>query len=201
MKSIVLASKSIDRKKILNRAKIPFEVLVTTINEERFKNEISDPVKLVKKLAQAKALSAKEMLANEGKDAIIIAADTIVELNGEIIGKACDKEHAFYILKRLAGKLHNLITGIAVTETYNPTIITDYDCTEVKFLNLTENEIWGYLETEEWKGRAGTYSIREKASLFIESIQGSPSNVIGLPMNKIFRILKEEFNIDLLEIT
>ena len=198
MKPIVLASKSIDRKKILNRAKIPFEVLVTTINEERFKNEISDPVKLVKTLAHAKALSAKEMLANEGKDAIIIAADTIVELNGEIIGKARDKEHAFYILKKLAGKSHNLITGITVTETYEPTIITDYDCTEVKFLKLTENEIWRYLETDEWKGRAGAYSIREKASLFIESIQGSPSNVIGLPMNKIFKILKEEFNINLL---
>ncbi|TFG30484.1 MAG: septum formation protein Maf [Promethearchaeota archaeon] len=198
MKPIVLASKSIDRKKILNRAKIPFEILVTTINEERFKNEISDPVKLVKKLAQAKVLNAKEMLANEGNDAIIIAADTIVELNGEIIGKARDKEHAFYILKKLAGKTHNLITGITVTETYNSKLIKDYDSTKVKFLDLTEDEIWGYLETEEWKERAGAYSIREKASLFIESIQGSPSNVIGLPMNKIFRILKEDFNINLL---
>ena len=59
---------------------------------------------------------------------------------------------------------------------------------------MTDKEIWGYIKTGEWQGRAGAYSIREKASLFIESIQGSSSNVIGLPMNKLYQILKNEFN-------
>jgi len=198
MKSIVLASKSIDRQKILKRAKIPFEVLVTNLNEDIFKTEFPNPIELVEQLARAKALNAKDILAKDSKDAIIIAADTIVELNSEIIGKAEDKEHAFHILKKLVGNTHRLITGIAVTETYNPKIIINHDCSEVKFLKLSDDEIWGYLKTEEWKGRAGAYSIREKASLFIDSIQGSSSNVIGLPMNKLFEILKEEFDVNLL---
>ena len=198
MKSIILASKSIDRKKILKRAKIPFEVMATNINEDILKKEFSNPIELVEQLARAKALNAKEILAKEGKKAIIIAADTIVELNSEIIGKAENKEEAFSILKKLVGKTHKLITGIAITETNNPKIITDYECTQLKFLELTDDEIWGYLKTDEWRGRAGAYSIREKASLFIEAIQGSSSNVIGLPMNKLFEILKEEFNVSLL---
>ncbi len=194
MKNIVLASKSLDRRKILKGARLPFEVLITNVDEDKYKKENSNPIELVKQLANAKALKAKEKLAQENKDAIIVAADTIVELNGEIIGKAKDEEHAFRILKTLAGKSHNLITGIAVTETYNPKIIMDHDSTSVKFLDLTDTEIWGYIKTGEWQGRAGAYSIRERASLFIESIQGSSSNVIGLPMNKMYQILRKEFN-------
>lgn len=194
MKNIILASKSLDRRKIFKGARLPFEVLIINVDEDKYKKENSNPIELVKQLANAKALKAKEKLAQENKDAIIVAADTIVELDGEIIGKAKDEEHAFRILKTLAGKTHNLITGIAVTETYNPKIIMDHDSTSVKFLDLTDTEIWGYIKTGEWQGRAGAYSIRERASLFIESIQGSSSNVIGLPMNKMYQILRKEFN-------
>jgi septum formation protein len=194
MKNIVLASKSIDRRALLKRARISFEVLIINVDEDEFKKENFNPIELVKQLANAKALKAKEALAQINKDAIIIAADTIVELNGQIIGKANDEDNAFRILRRLAGKSHNLITGIAVTETYNPKIILSYDSTSVTLLDLTDKEIWGYIKTGEWQGRAGAYSIREKASLFIESIQGSSSNVIGLPMNKLYQILKNEFN-------
>ena len=198
MKIIVLASKSIDRRKILKRAKLPFEVLITNVDEDKYKKEFSNPIEIVKELAKAKLLKAKEILTQENKDAIIVAADTILELDGEIIGKAKDEEHAFRILKKLVGKSHNLITGIGITETYNPKLIIDHDSTSVKFLELSDNEIWEYIKTGEWQGRAGAYSIREKASLFIESIQGSSSNVIGLPMNKLYEILRNEFNQDLL---
>ncbi len=194
MKNIVLASKSLDRGEIFKRANIPFEVMVTNIDEDEYKKEISNPIELVKQLANAKALNAKKKLAQENKEAIIVAADTIVELDGVIIGKANDEEHAFRILKKLVGKPHNLITGIAVTETYNPKIILDHDSTSVTFLDLTDKEIWDYIASGEWQGRAGAYSIREKASLFIEAIQGSSSNVIGLPMSKFYQILKKEFN-------
>lgn len=194
MKNIILASKSLDRRKILKRARLPFEILVTNVEEDRFKKENANPIEFVKQLANAKVLKAKEKLIQENKDAIIVAADTVVELDGEIIGKAKDEEHAFKILKKLVGKSHNLITGIAVTETYNPKIIITHDSTSVKFLDLTDKEIWAYIRTGEWQGRAGAYSIRERASLFIESIKGSSSNVIGLPMNKLYQILKNEFN-------
>lgn len=201
MKKLVLASKSIDRSEIFKRSKIPFEIFVTNVDEEKFKTKYSNPIELVKELAKAKAKSAQKSLSTKIKEAIIVAADTIVEFNGEIIGKAKDKQQAFLILKKLAGNTHHLITGIAITETNSRKIIVDHDITSVKFLNLTNEEILNYINLDEWKGRAGAYSIREKASLFIESIEGSSSNVIGLPMHKIYKILKFEFNLNLLRLT
>ena len=200
MRSIVLASKSLDRRKLFNLAKMEFEVLETNIDEEKFKSKINDPIQLVTLLAEEKLNYAKKILEQENKDAIIIAADTVVECNNEIIGKAKDENHAFEILKKLSDSTHNLITGFAITETNNPKLIVDYDITSVKFLDLSENDIREYIKSEEWKGRAGAYSIRERASLFIESVNGSISNVIGLPMQKIYVILKNEFSLNLLGI-
>ena len=199
MKKIILASKSIDRGRILHNALIPFDFLLTYVNEDKYKKKISDPIELVKVLAKSKAESAKQIMANEKRDAIIIAADTIVELDGEIIGKAKDEEHAFKTLKKLVGRAHNLITGIAITETNNPKIIVDYDTTIVEFIPLSDDDIWAYIRTNEWRGRAGAYSIRDIASLFIKSIQGSSSNVIGLPLHKMLQILKDEFDTNLLK--
>ena len=130
---------------------------------------------------------------------VIIAADTIVELDGEVIGKALNEEEAFKILKKLSGRTHNLITGIAITETFNPKQIFSHDTTKVKFLDLSDEDIKEYIKSGEWKGRAGCYSFREKAGLFAESIEGSTSNVIGLPLHKIYEILKVKFNLNLLK--
>ena len=199
MKRIILASKSVDRYKILNRLNISFETLDTNINESNYKDQYSDPIDLVKELAKAKALKAKELLRSEEIGTIIIAADTIVEFNGKIIGKAKNEIEAFQILKSLANRSHNLITGIAITSVDDTKIIIDYDTTVVTFLDLSDDDIRNYLKSEEWKGRAGAYSIRDRASLFIKEIRGSPSNVIGLPMHKIFKILKSEFNLNLFE--
>ncbi|MHA1150945.1 MAG: Maf family protein [Promethearchaeota archaeon] len=198
MKKIILASKSIDRGELLGRSKSRFEVLITNVNEEEYKKEFSEPLTLVKELAKAKAENARERLKQSNKEAIIIAADTIVELEGKIIGKAKNEEEAYKILKKLTGQTHNLITGIAIGETTSNRMIIDYDSTSVQFLKLTIEEIQAYIKTGEWKGRAGAYSIRDRASLFIKSVNGSPSNVIGLPMQKIFKILKEDFNLNLL---
>ncbi|MFW9950858.1 MAG: Maf family protein [Candidatus Thorarchaeota archaeon] len=199
MRKIILASKSKDRSELFTRLNIPFETLSTQINEKDYKNHYSDPIELVKELAKLKALKAKEILKSKEKEIIIIAADTIVELNGKIIGKARNEEEAFEALKNLINRSHNLITGIAISEINDSKVIVDYDMTNVTFLYLSDNEIWEYIKTEEWKGRAGSYSIRDRASLFIKEIRGSPSNVIGLPMEKIFRILKSEFDLNLLD--
>ncbi len=199
LKKIILASKSVDRSWLLKQAGISFEVIATNIDEEEYKINISDPIELSKELAKAKALFAKNLLIKDDFDCAIIAADTIVELNGEIIGKAENEEHAFEILKKLIGKSHNLITGIAITDTITSKIIVDYDITSVEFLALSDKEIRGYIKTNEWKGRAGAYSIRDKASLFVNKINGSSSNVIGLPMQKLYKILKKEFNVNLFQ--
>lgn len=198
MKKIVLASKSVDRSELFKRSKIPFKTLIINVDEEKYKNEISDPIKLIEKLAEVKALKAKALLLSENEDVIIIAADTIVEFDGEIIGKANNEQQAFQMLKKLGSKTHQLMTGIAITETSSSKIHIDHESTKVKFKNLSDEEIWNYIKSGEWKGRAGAYSIRDKASLFIESIEGSSSNVIGLPMHKIHEILKNFFNINLI---
>ena len=199
MERIILASKSLDRRELFKQARIPIEVLKTDVDEEQLKKEIKDPIQLVMELARIKGLNAKEVMQRSKKEGIIIAADTIVELNDEIIGKALDEQDAFRILKKLIGKTHNLLTGIAITNSYDSKVITDYESTTVKFLKLSNDEIKSYIKSGDWKGRAGAYAITEKASLFIEYIQGSPSNVIGLPMHKIFLILKNSFNFNILE--
>jgi len=199
LKKIILASKSLDRSELFNRIAIPFEVLASNIDEENYKEKISDPILLVKQLAEAKLLFVKDELIKRNSHALIIAADTIVELNGVIIGKAKNQEEAFKILKNLMGKAHNLITGIAITNSDDPKIVIDYDITSVDFLTLSDSEIDNYVKTDEWKGRAGAYSINDKASLFISKINGSSSNVIGLPMHKIYEILKNDFGLNLFQ--
>ena len=199
MKKIILASKSIDRKKTFKRLNIPFETIITDIDEGYYKELFSNPIELVKEIAKAKALKAKDLLKNRNMEAIIIAADTIVEFKGKIIGKAKNKAQAFQILKSLTNRSHNLITSVAITELNDPKVVVDYDCTIVTFLDISDNEIRNYINTEEWKGRAGAYSIRDRASLFVQEIRGSPSNVIGLPMQKIFGILKKDFSLNLFD--
>jgi len=202
MEKIILASRSLDRKELFNRLSIPFEILITDIDEEKYKNEIEDPANLVMKLAEIKAKTAKELLKekNTQGDPIIIAADTIVVFQGTVIGKANNKDQAFKILKKLNNQTHKLITGISIAQLNNSKIVKDFDETLVTFSLLSDKEIKKYLECEEWKGRAGAYSINDKASVFIKKIEGSPSNVIGIPMQKVFQMLKAEFSINLLRI-
>lgn len=194
---IILASQSIDRKALLERIRIPFEVIPSDIKEKEFKKKFTNPYELVQNLAKEKALAVKTKVKKKYKDAIIIAADTIAILEKEIIGKAQNENNAFEILRKLMGHSHQLVTGIAVFKIEPEKIILDYDETTVKFLNLSDEEIWNYIKTDEWRGRSGAYSIRERASLFIKSLNGSYSNVLGLPVQKLYTLFKKEFNINL----
>jgi len=200
LKKIILASKSLDRKELFRRMGIPIETFTTNVDEGIYKKRIKKPIKLAKELAKAKALYTKKKQLKKDGDAIIIAADTIVECEGEIIGKAYNENEAFEILNKLSGRTHNLITGIAITEINNSKLIIDSDTTIVEFLELSQKDIWSYIKTNEWIGRAGAYSIMDKASLFINKIIGSSSNVIGLSMNKVYNILKNEFGFNLFQI-
>jgi len=195
---IILASKSGDRAKSFEKLNLNFEIIISDFNEVEFNKKTLSPIELAIEFAKNKAINVKEKVESKGIDGIIIAADTIVEFEGEIIGKANDESHAFEILKKLRNNTHNLISAIAVTRTFKKKIVTDYESTSVSFINLSDNEIKSYIKTSEWKGRAGAYSIQDKASLIIDKIEGSPSNVIGIPMHKLFLILKNEFSYNLL---
>ncbi|MFW9824479.1 MAG: Maf family protein [Candidatus Thorarchaeota archaeon] len=199
MKKIILASKSHDRSELFIRLNIPFEVLNTDVNEDKYKSNYFDPIQLAEELARVKVLKAKGMLVNEEIGTVIIAADTIVEIKGRIIGKPQNEIEAIDMLKALVNRSHNLITGIAITEIGNSKVLVDHDKTVVTLLNLSDHDIREYVSAGEWKGRAGAYSSRDRASLFIKEIQGSPSNVIGLPMQKIFELLKNQYRLNLLE--
>lgn len=202
-KTILLASQSKDRKRLLSNAKIPHVVIVSAYEENsqpRFTSQ-----QLVLHHAWGKALSVQDQLGKnpeliETTNYIIIAADTVVDYNGEILGKAKNQTHAIEILKKLVGNTHTLITGVVVYDSETDTSSEYVDKTSVKFSPLNEQQIIDYITySDEYKWRAGCYSMFDRASIFIESISGSPSNVIGLPMDFIYKELKR-FGLDLLRL-
>jgi len=202
-KTIILASQSKDRKRLFSNARIPHIVIISKY-EEKSQPTLS-PKELALFHARGKLASAREIVESNKavliatEHYVIIAADTLVELEGEIIGKAKDRSHAIQILKKLMGKIHTLITGVVVYDSETNTSAERVDTTQVRFSSLSEQEIIDYVtNSDEYKWRAGSYSMFDRASVFIESVSGSPSNVIGIPMDFIFSQLKK-FNINILE--
>ena len=119
-------------------------------------------------------------------------------LLNKIIGKAADKDHAIRLLTAFSGNTHELLTAVSVYDSESNDSVEFVDSTRVKFSDLSAAQIKGYVNnSDEWQGRAGAYSLRERASLFIEKIDGSPSNVIGLPIDKLYPVLLK-FGVDLL---
>lgn len=191
---LILASKSRDRKKLFERAQIPIEIIPSDFDEKSIQE--SDPKDLVKKIALAKAKRVMKKwnddMGNKNIPAIIIAADTMVLLDGNLIGKAQTKEQAFKILSQLSGKKHELLTGVSIIHSINKQIRTFLDISIVQFQSLTSSEIQKYLDSsDEFIGRAGAYSLYDRASLFIDFVEGSPTNVLGLPMAKLRKELQK----------
>ncbi|MBD3353554.1 MAG: septum formation protein Maf [Candidatus Lokiarchaeota archaeon] len=204
-KTIILGSSSRDRIKIFKRAGIPTKIIVSDYEED--KSLSKSPKDLVKILAEGKLNNILEKIRQDpeysylkSQKYIVITADTIVSYNNKIIGKAENRTHAQQILKMLAGQEHELITGVYMYDSTSEKRISFYDSTIVRFTNLTDQQINDYLDyCDEYKGRAGAYSLMERASLFIDYIRGSPSNVIGIPMH-IIRQGLAEFNVNLLQV-
>jgi septum formation protein len=198
----ILGSQSRDRQKLLKKANIPFTVLVSDYEEKL--NSIQNLKDLVISLAQGKSDSVLEKVKKTcpkiiGKEAIIICADTMVECEGEIIGKAKNRDDALRILSLLQGRYHEIHTGVVVVRYPQMEKKSFVETTKVRFAPLSKEMIESYLDfDEEYIGRAGAYSIEDRASLFIESVEGCRTNVAGLPMSKL-RTMLLEFGIDLLD--
>lgn len=203
-KTLILASGSQDRRILLENVGIPFEIIVSGYDEDDSRSDLSHH-ELVIYLAKGKLQAVRDKINNDsdyGKfknlNHVIIAADTIVSFKGEVIGKPKDKKAAYRTLRSFSGKIHKLITGVVMFDSEEDKMVEFYDSTDVKMAELTDNEIENYLTNcDEYMNRAGAYSLSERAGLFIENIQGSPSNVIGLPMEKVYQQLKE-FKIEIL---
>lgn len=188
---LVLASASPRREEILKKLNLKFTIVPSKINEEEFTE--SDPVELVKKLALKKAKSVSELV----EEAIVIAADTVVVYDNQILGKPKDEEDAKKMLNTLSSNQHQVITGISVVNSQTGENFVDHNITDVKMMSMTENEINNYVETGEPMDKAGSYAIQGYGGLFVEEIKGSYHSVVGLPIHQLAKLL-DKFNYGIL---
>lgn len=175
MSKLILASASPRRKQILRQVGLNFQIKTSNIDESSIPFE--NPKNLVGKLSLLKAKAFEKE-----KNAIILAADTIVVFENEIIGKPKDGKDAKRILKLLSGKVHSVITGFTLFDTKTGKTITKRKVTKVWFKKLSDEEIDSYVRMGEPQDKAGAYGIQEKGAIFVEKIQGCYFNVVGLPV-------------------
>lgn len=184
---IILASASLRRAELLKKITSNFEIMVSGFEEDDvpFLGDCGD---YVITLAKGKAM---DVCSHVKRPAIIIGCDTIVYLKGKVLGKPKDSQEAFEMLSNLSDNTHEVYTGIAVINTETGKISTEYVCTEVKFSKLSEEEIKRYIESGEPFDKAGAYGIQGAASLFVEELKGCYYSVVGLPINKLYFMLRE----------
>ena len=179
---VVLASGSPRRRAFLEDLGLTFEVRAADIDETPF--PVEDPVVYVERLARAKALAARRLRSDE----VVIAADTTVVLDGEIIGKPTDDADAATILRRLSGRAHLVLSGVAVVVANSDphSIVVP---TTVTFANLSDNDIAWYIGTGEPHGKAGAYAIQGRGAALVRSVEGSVTNIVGLPLVELAELL------------
>ncbi len=183
---LILASSSPRRSDLLTQIGFPPDIIdAPDIDETPRKKERPDDFALRMGVEKAGTIAAKH------DDAIIIAADTLVALGTRIIGKAENREQAFRDLSLMSGRAHRVYTGLSVirksggkTQTSNRLV-----CTKVKFKRMTADEINWYIDRNEWQGKSGSFTLMGIGAGFIESISGSHTNVIGLPLCETRNIL------------
>lgn len=186
MKKLILASSSPRRKELLSYANIPFEIVVSEV-EEHF-DEKEEPHKIVQALALQKAEAVAKSLGNE---TIVLGADTIVTINNQILGKPKDENDARKMLRELSGKEHAVYTGVAIVS--GAESITFFEETKVQFWELTDQEIEEYIKRGEPFDKAGAYGIQNLGSILVKRIDGDYFNVVGLPISRTVRELKKFF--------
>jgi len=177
-KMLVLASQSPRRAEILRQAGIPFEVRAADIDETPLNGERAEDY--VRRLAQAKALAVD--------GGLVLAADTTVVVDDAILEKPGDAADAMRMIRLLAGRRHQVMTGICLRR--GDRTIVDAATTDVWFAPMSEAEIAEYVASDEPMGKAGAYGIQGLASKYVERIEGCYFNVVGLPVSLVWRYLK-----------
>lgn len=183
---VILASKSPRRVEILEKIVKEFEVVQSNFDENTidFKGDIE---KYVKDLSRNKAIEVSKRL---NEPSIVIAADTVVFQDGKVLEKPKNEEDAFSMLSSLSGNTHKVYSGICLINTYDDTVVTDCDCTEVRFSELNPRQIRNYINSGEPMDKAGAYGIQGLGGAFVEGIKGCYYNVMGLPLNKLYKALE-----------
>ena len=181
---IVLASGSPRRSEILNSVGWEFTKVVPDIDETERENE--PPEEYVQRLAEEKAIA----VGSPDPGMIVLAADTTVVIDEQIIGKPIDLEDARRMLKMLSGRWHDVLTGVAVRQ--NGNISVGMERTGVKFASMNYAEIEFLAQMGDPLDKAGAYAVQAQAALFIEQIRGDYWNVVGLPISLVYRLIKNE---------
>ena len=197
---LILASKSPRRRELLGMQGIDIEIFVPDTKEDCDRTRLS-PDELVMGLACRKARAAAEQLTDAGKllsDAVILAADTVVALDGVILEKPKDEDDARRMLRALSGRRHEVFTGIAAI--YGGQLAVDVQTTEVYFRALTDAMIDAYIATGDPMDKAGAYGIQSRGSLLVERINGDYFNVVGLPLVRVDELLSGAFGISLADL-
>ena len=181
MAHLILASSSPRRKELLQQVGLDFAIHSPDIDESVLDNEQVEHY--VQRLAESKAQAVLAL----HPESVVIAADTSVVLNGQIIGKPESKQHAFDIWRLLSGQKHEVLTGVCVANTTHA--LSAVVCTEVEFQELSFSDMEDYWATGEPMGKAGAYAIQGIAAKFITKMNGSYSNVVGLPLHETLQLL------------
>ncbi|MEN6386946.1 MAG: nucleoside triphosphate pyrophosphatase [Phycisphaerales bacterium] len=184
----ILASASPRRKQLLTQAGYEFEVVISNFDESKISEQGTSPIEYACKLALGKALDVAERFPEK----LVVGADTIADYNGEIIGKANSPQHAEEITRKLFSQPHKIITAIAMVKKNVHLQKVEYDITMVYPRKLTDDEIAEHIESETWKDKAGAYALQEGGDKFIEKIEGSESNVVGLSMELFEKMIKTQ---------
>lgn len=188
---IILASASPRRKEILENTNLKFHIIKSDIEERILKEE--SPEQVAMRLSFEKCMN----IASNHESSLVIGADTIVVLDDMILGKPKDKDEAYFMLKKLSNRVHQVITGISLINLEGNKKIIDYVVSNVKFKDLSEEDIKDYIQTNESLDKAGAYGIQGYGALLVEEIKGDYFNIVGLPISKISDLLKEYFSINL----
>lgn len=186
---IVLASKSPRRREILSSLGLRFDIVSADADES---SDITDPALLVRELSLRKGRATRELLRREGKwdnDTLIIASDTVVATENEILGKPRDDADAARMLRLLSDGSHRVISGIALLR--GDREIAAFDSTAVCFAPMSEAEIDWYVQSGEPRDKAGAYAIQGLAAIFIKGMEGCYFNVVGLPVHRLDELLRE----------
>ena len=186
---IILASGSPRRKELLLQIGIVPEIIVSHV-EEKITSDV--PAEVVMSLAEQKAVDvAKEM--PEGT--VILGSDTVVAADGKILGKPKSHEEAYEMIRRLAGRSHQVYTGVCLVkkgpEGEADTVVSFYDETDVNVSPMTETEIREYADSEEPMDKAGSYAVQGFFARYIDGLKGSYANVMGLPVHLVYQELKK----------
>lgn len=190
---MILASASPRRKEILENFGFSFKTIVKNIDETSDKAKAEEKIL---EIAEKKARAA----AIDFPDENVVGADTVVVVDGKILGKPKNEEEAFSMLKSLSGRSHEVITAFSFININKNISYSDYEITKVYFKNLTDDEINWYINTKEPMDKAGAYGIQGKGAFFVEKIEGDFFSVMGFPLGKFVRFLnKTGFNLNNLE--